>query len=175
MNLNFIRLTFDPDQKPTHQLLSDPYKLHQFIYQTMSSNSDPGRILYRLEVGNGACNQLPTVLIQTKHPVVCNFKTRRWGFPTFINVEDKSSALALQKQNIYQFRTRVNPVRSGPPINGKQPGKRGRGKKIAITSTNDQLEWGVKLLLKNGMGVECVKNKNGKRGWRQTMRVLRRN
>ena len=81
MKLNLVRLTFDPYRDTTIRIIGNPYELHQFIYEIMSANEDPGRLLYRLEAGDSLRNPVPCLLIQTERLVIPRINDRRWGSP----------------------------------------------------------------------------------------------
>ena len=115
MTLNLIRLIFDPSRSKAIQIIGNPYRLHQFVYETMSASGNPGRILYRLEANYGFHNPEPCVLVQVEHSVVPQINDRCWGKPDFVRMESKSSAGVLREAGVYRFRSRVNPVRSEPP------------------------------------------------------------
>ena len=146
MRLNLVRLTFDPYRDTTIRIIGNPYELHQFIYEIMSANEDPGRLLYRLEAGDSLRNPVPCLLIQTERPVVSRINDRRWGQLDFVRMETKSSTVALQEGGIYRFRLRANPVRSE---RAKLDGR--RGKRMGIVQPDAQIEWLAKRLSNSGM------------------------
>ena len=146
MTLNLIRLVFDPSRSEAIRIIGNPYRLHQFVYETMSAGGNPGRILYRLEANYGFHNPEPCVLVQVEHSVVPQINDRCWGKPDFVRMESKSSAGVLREAGVYRFRSRVNPVRSEPP---RSTG--GRGKRMGIADSGEQVEWFSKRLSDKGM------------------------
>ena len=151
MNLNLVRLTFDPYRDATTRIIGNPYELHQFIYETMSAKEDPGRLLYRLEGGDGFRNPVPCLLVQTEHPVVSRIDDCRWGRPDFVRIKTKSFTVVLQAGGIYRFRLRANPVRSE---RAKPDGR--RGKRMGIVESEAQIGWLAKRLSSSGMRLISV-------------------
>ncbi len=154
MNLNLVRMTFDPYRGATTRIIGNPRKLHRFVYETMSINEDPGRLLYRLEAGDSFRNPVPCLLAQSEHPVVPQIDDRRWGHTDFVRMETKSSAAALQEGGLYRFRSRVNPVRSA---RDKPDGR--RGKRMGIVEPEAQIEWFDKRLANSGMRLVSVNHR----------------
>ena len=158
MNLNLVRLTFDPYRGVTTRIIGNPYTLHQFVYETMSASGNPGRILYRLEANDGFHNPEPCVLVQVEHSVVPQINDRCWGNPDFVRMESKSFAGMLREAGVYRFRSRVNPVRSE-----RTESSGGRGKRIGIADPEEQVAWFSKRLADKGMRLMSVDHRRESR------------
>ena len=158
MTFHLVHLAFDPTRAATMRIIGNPYVLHQFVYETMWADGDPGRLLYRLEANawpaapaaNAFHNSKPCVLVQAENLVVPQI-LKRWeeksGFSRdFVRIRRKSFVGTLRQSGVYRFRTRVNPVRSQIADSAGV-----RGKRMGIWEPEAQLEWFAGRLADSGM------------------------
>jgi CRISPR system Cascade subunit CasE len=105
-------------------------------------------VLYRQEDGIALRERDPIVLVQTERFVTPDIEDND---PPYVTVRSKSVEFVLRRGGTYRFRARVNPVRSLPP---KEPGQ--RGKRVGVYEASEQQQWFEEQMAKRGLAVRNV-------------------
>ena len=134
-----------PDRKSSQvrKDLSSAYQMHATLCRAFCEPDEtPPRFLWRLEEGR---QQVPTVLLQSRDLPDWNRLEAR--FPGYLGgVESKNVPFEqLEYDQVLRFRVQANPT-----VSHKAHPDDKRGKRTALTSETDQLEWLEKQGLHSG-------------------------
>jgi len=137
------KLTPDLRSKQVQNDLSSAYQMHATLCRAFCEPDEtPPRFLWRLEQGR---QQVPTVLLQSRDLPDWNRLEAR--YPGYLGgVESKKVPFEqLERDQVLRFRVRANPT-----VSQKITPDAKRGKRTALTSETDQLEWLEKQGLHSG-------------------------
>ena len=143
MTVYLSKLQPDPRAKQARNDLSSAYQMHATLCRAFCEpDQTPPRFLWRLEEGR---QQVPTVLLQSRDLPDWNRLEAR--FPGYLGeVESKKVPLEqLEQDQVLRFRVQANPT-----VSHKAHPDDKRGKRTALTSETDQLEWLEKQGLRGG-------------------------
>lgn len=142
----FSSIAFDPDDRRTRALLSNPQRLHAAVMRSCGdTGNNPGRVLWRLDhkpetlfVVSPAAPDLDQLTAQCGPET----KARTTSYDRFLD--------NLAPGSQWRFRVTINPVRS---LKSVDCDRNKRGKRVALLATSSIEEWLIERSAKAGFAI----------------------